>query len=156
MRKRISETERVTGPAAGSWLDLEPIAQVELTSEEPGFPVEAALQPGASAGWRAAAPGPQTIRLIFDRPQPLRRIQLVVQEDAQPRTQELVLRWSPDGGQSFQDVLRQQYTFSPPGTTREVEDYQVALPNVTVLLLQIVPDISGGSAHASLAALRLA
>jgi hypothetical protein len=157
MRKRMIGAETMDRPApAGGWLDLEQIAQVELTSEEPDYPVEAALRAEPGAGWRAATHGPQSIRLLFDRPQQLRRIQLVIEEAAQPRTQELVVRWSPDGGQSYRDVVRQQYTFSPPSTTREVEDYKVELAGVTVLVLQIVPEISGGPARASLATLRLA
>ena len=38
----------------------------------------------------------------------------VFQEDEQERTQEFVLRWSPDGGQSYREIVRQQYNFSPP------------------------------------------
>jgi hypothetical protein len=72
------------------------------------------------------------------------------------RTQEFVLRWSPDDGQSYREILRQQYNFSPPGAAREVEDYDIDLEGVTALELRIVPDISGGSARASLAQLRLA
>jgi hypothetical protein len=37
-----------------------------------------------------------------------------------------------------------------------VEDYQVVLDRVTVLELTLVPDTRGGTARASLAALRLA
>jgi hypothetical protein len=156
MRKRSISTHTGDGPAAAiDWLDLGQIAQVELTSEDPAHPIEAALGSGAGSGWRAAGPGPQVIRLFFDRPQQLRRIHLVFQEDVQPRTQEFVLRWSPDGGRSYREVLRQQYTFSPPGATREVEEYQVDLADVTVLALEIAPDVSGGSARASLATLRL-
>jgi hypothetical protein len=66
-----------------------------------------------------------------------------------------VLRWSKDGGRSYREILRQQYTFSPPGATREVEDYTVNLDGVTALELTIVPDISGGDARASLISLRL-
>jgi hypothetical protein len=51
--------------------------------------------------------------------------------------------------------VRQQWNFSPSETIREVEKYQVALSNVTVLELIIVPDISGGTARASLKNLRL-
>ncbi len=67
-----------------------------------------------------------------------------------------MLRWSGDGGRSYREILRQQYTFSPPGATREVEDYVVNLHGVTVLELRIVPDISRGDARASLILLRLA
>jgi hypothetical protein len=72
------------------------------------------------------------------------------------RTQEFVLRWSPDGGRSFREILRQQWNFGPPETIREAEDYRVQLDGVTVLELVIVPDKSGGEARASLAQWRLA
>jgi hypothetical protein len=77
------------------------------------------------------------------------------QEGEQKRTQEFVLRWSPDGGLTYREIVRQQYTFSPPETAREIEDYDVDLDGVTVLELRILADISGGSARASLAQLRL-
>jgi len=157
MRKRVIGSEAPGGSQdAGGWLDLEPIAQVEITSEEPDHPIEAALRALPGGGWRAAAAGPQTIRLVFDQPQRLRRIRLVFQEDMHTRTQEFVLRWSQDAGRSYEEVLRQQYTFSPPGTAREVEDYQVDLGDVTVFEVQIIPDVSRGPARASLAALQLA
>ena len=66
------------------------------------------------------------------------------------RTQEFVLRWSGDEGRTYRDVVRQQYTFSPPGTVREVEDYTVQLDHVTTLELHIVPDVNGGMVRASL------
>jgi hypothetical protein len=80
----------------------------------------------------------------------------VFHEDEQERTQEFVLRWSADGGQSYREILRQQDNFSPPAATHEVEDYDVDLDGVTALELKIVPDISGGGARASLAQLRIA
>jgi hypothetical protein len=58
--------------------------------------------------------------------------------------------------QSYREIVGQQYNFSPPGATREVEDYEVNLDGVTVLEMKIVPDISRGSAVASLAELRIA
>jgi hypothetical protein len=137
------------------WLDLEHLAEVEITSEDVDHPIESALIPGTSLGWRAAEPGEQTIRLWFNEPLRLKRIKLLFQEGEQPRTQEFVLRWSPDGGQSYREIVRQQYNFSPPETAREIEDYDVDLDAVTGLELRIVPDISGGSARASLAQLRL-
>ncbi|MEJ2672108.1 MAG: hypothetical protein P8168_07895 [Deltaproteobacteria bacterium] len=140
----------------GDWLNLERLAQVEVTSEEVGYPIESALIPGMGPGWRAAEPGEQTIRLLFDEPQRIKRIRLVFQEDEHERTHEFVLRWSPDDGQSYREIMRQQYNFNPLGATREVEDYDVDLDRVTALELRILPDISGGSAPASLAQLRLA
>ncbi|PYV65812.1 MAG: hypothetical protein DMG97_31245 [Acidobacteria bacterium] len=69
--------------------------------------------------------------------------------------QEFVFRWSADGGNSFREIVRQQWNFSPPETIREVEEYQVELASVTVLELTIVPNVSGGSARASLKSMRL-
>ena len=67
-----------------------------------------------------------------------------------------MLGWSADGGQSFRELLRQQFSFSPPSTTLEVEDYRVDLQGMTALELRIMPDVSGGERPASLARLRLA
>jgi len=74
---------------------------VEVTSEEKEYPVESALVSGEMRGWRAVDSGTQTLRLIFDEPQRLTRISLVFEESETERTQEFVLRWSPDGGCSF-------------------------------------------------------
>jgi hypothetical protein len=157
MRKRIiGHGPREVAAAEPGWLDIERLAQVEITSEDGGYPIEAALIPGMGSGWRAAQPGEQTIRLLFDEPLRLTRIRLAFHADEQERTQEFVLRWSPDGGQSYREIVRQQYNFSPPAASREVEDYDVNLEGVTALELRIVPDISGGRARASLAQLRLA
>jgi len=79
------------------WLDLERAAVVEVTSEQRDYPVEAALVAGELRGWRAADSGSQTIRLIFDQPQRLKRIALVFEETETERTQEFLLRWSGDG-----------------------------------------------------------
>ena len=157
MRKRITNQEpQNVVPADQGWLDLQSLAQVELTSEDQANPIEAALVSGAGLGWRAAQAGEQTIRLLFDESQRVRRIQLLFHEDQKARTQEFVLRWSPDGGQSYREIVRQQYNFSPPGMSRELEDYTVDLVGVTALELRIVPDISGGDARASVAQLRIA
>jgi hypothetical protein len=43
------------------------------------------------------------------------------------RTQEVALRWSPDGGRSFHVLVSQQYTFNPAGATSKVEDLNVGL-----------------------------
>jgi hypothetical protein len=154
MRKRI--INRDIRNEERDWLNLEPLAQVEISSEAVGYAIESALIPGMGPGWRAGQPGEQTIRLLFDEPQRIKRIRLVFHEDEHRRTQEFVLRWSPDGGQSYREIVRQQYNFSSPGAATEVEGYDVNLDGVTVLEMRIVPDISGGSAPATLAQLRLA
>jgi len=156
MRKRlITLIPQETPPLDEGWLDLDDAAVVEVTSEEREYPVESALVSGELRGWRAADSGTQTIRLIFDEPQKLARISLFFEETETERTQEFVLRWSPDGGRSFREIVRQQWNFSRPKTMREIEEYKVELSDVTVLELVIVPDTSRGAAHASLKSLRL-
>jgi hypothetical protein len=137
------------------WLNIEELAEVEITSEDVAHPIESALQPGRS-GWRAASSGKQTIRLLFDSPQKIQRIWIDFVEPDTERTQEYVLRWSADGGKSYREIVRQQWNFSPNGATRETEDLQVDLPAVKVLELSIIPDISGRNVLATLAQLRLA
>jgi hypothetical protein len=157
MRKRIigQAQEDASRPQEG-WLNLEALADVEVTSEDAGHPIESALLRRGESGWRAAAPGRQAIRLLFTRPQQLRRIWLEFAESTIERTQEYVLRWSSDGGQSFHEIVRQQWNFSPQGATCETEDHHVELLDVAILELIIIPDTSGKTAFASVAQLRLA
>ena len=157
MRKRqISPTPPSVPPSGQAWLDVDSVALVEVTSEENGYPIESALLGVEDRGWRAANSGTQTIRLIFDEPQDIKRIWPVFKDSENARTQEFVLRWSSDNGNSFREIVRQQWNFSPPDSIREAEDYAVELSAVMALELIIVPDKSGGAARASLASLRLA
>ncbi len=157
VRKRlISQTLPSPGLSAQGWLNVDRLASVEVTSEENGSPIESALLRDEKPGWRAANPGTQVIRLIFDEPQKLRRIRLVFEDTENTRTQEFVLRWSADAEHSFREIVRQQWNFSQPNGVRETEDYAVEIPGVKMLELVIVPDISGGAARASLRNLRLA
>jgi hypothetical protein len=115
MRKRlITPISRDALRLDEGWLDLDRAASVEVTSEDKDYPVEWALVLGETRGWRAADSDTQTIRLVFDEPQRVTRIALVFEETETERTQEFVLRWSPDGGRSFREILRQQWTFSRP------------------------------------------
>ena len=157
MRKRIinHDTQRSSRQNEG-WRDLENLATVEVSSEEEQHPIEAALVPGASSGWRASEPGQQIIRLIFDEPQNVRLIHLVFDEQEQERLQEYTLRWSPGVGQPYREIVRQQYNFSPPTTTTEVEDHRVNVDSCAELELSIVPDLGGSAAHASIVEFRLA
>ena len=156
MRKRISSQSQRDRPSTNtSWLDLEALARVEVTSEDAAHPIESALLTIGATGWRAESPGEQTIRLLFEVPQRLSRIRLLFREEKEARTQEFVLRWSPTTESSWRDVVRQQYHFSPSGATEEIEEYQVELEDVAALELTIIPSLSGGS-YASLAQLRLA
>ena len=157
MRKRIIDSAPQKDLTSDhNWLDIEKLAAVEVTSENDEFPVEFALLPGKASGWRASDPGEQLIRLLFDSPQRLQWIRLNFEELEIERTQEYVLRWSPDSGKTYQEIIRQQWNFSPEGATREVEDYQVDLPAVTILELIINPDISGRNVFASIEKFQIA
>jgi hypothetical protein len=136
MRKRLITAASQVGPRTdGDWLDLGSVATVEVTSESKDHPVESALVLGEMRGWRAPRPGAQIIRLLFDQPQKVKRISPVFEETENTRTQEFVLRWSSDFGGSYQEIVRQQWNFSPPATVREVENYSVDLSNVTAVEL---------------------
>jgi len=156
VRKSLIAPISQTDPASDQvWLDMDRIASVEVTSEQPGYPIESALR-GESRGWRAANPGTQIVRMIFDRPQTLRRIWLVFEDSENARTQEFVLRWSRGQESSFREIVRQPWNFSPGGSVRENEDYTVHLSEVGILELIIVPDKSGGDVRASLRSFRVA
>ena len=157
MRKRLITADRQDQRHADrEWLDLEHLAEVEITSEDALHPIESALLPGSGAGWRAAAPGKQCIRLLFPDPRRIRCIRLSFVESSVRRTQEYLLRWSADGGQSFREIVRQQWNFSPEGASSQTEEHQPDLAGVNVLELIITPDIASEQAFASLAELRVA
>jgi hypothetical protein len=156
MQKRIiAATPPNAAPAEDEWMALENIAEVEVTSEAAEHPIEAALLAGHDQGWRAAGPGVQVIRILFAEPTMLRRIRLCFVDVGSERTQEYAVCWSPDGGRSFRQIVRQQWNFGP-GATAETEDHYVELQSVTALEITIVPDMSRGPAIASLAQLRMA
>ena len=153
MRKTVIDpaTVRSDSGTEQGWLDLEKMAKVEVTSEDPGFPVESALVPVKGPGWRAARSGKQTLRIMFDNPARLRRIRLEFSETEVPRTQEFTLQWAAEPGGPFREIIRQQWNFSPQGATSEIEDYQVNLDNVSVLELEVKPDLTPSNACATLA-----
>jgi hypothetical protein len=141
--------------AEEEWLDLEEVAKVEVTSEDPSFPLESALVWGKGLGWRAAQRGKQIIRIVFDKPTRLRRIRLEFSETEIARTQEFTLQWSAKPGGPFREIVRQQWSFSPQGSTSEIEDYQVDLDSVSVLELALKPDLTPANACATLASWRM-
>jgi hypothetical protein len=158
MRKRIAGSPgTVARPGPGSrWMDLGEIATVEVTSEDPEFPVESVFSTNGGPGWRASQKGEQQIRLIFDEALTVHRIQLHFLEPTRERLQEFTVRWSSaDGGQP-KEIVRQQWNFSPAGSTSELEDYEVNLDGVSVLELVIRPDLTHNDALATLAAWRVA
>ncbi len=158
MRKRIissSALEEQGKSTFQKWLKLDELVEVEISSEDEAHPIESALLSGSVSGWRAVDAGEQTIRLVFNHPQSIKRIMLKFEEPDIERTQEYVLRWSSESGQPH-EIVRQQWNFSPRGTTNETENHHVELSDVKVLELSIKPDISGGNSLATLQELRIA
>jgi hypothetical protein len=156
LRKRITGSSPNEKGSPGDWLNLENLADVEVSSESPSHPIEAALIAENREGWRAGEPGAQTVRLLFTRPQSLKRISLEFTERVVARTQEYAIRWTSWDQSAHGEVVRQRWNFDPRGATSEREDHRVELEAVGVLELSIIPDVSGGSAVATLARLRLA
>jgi hypothetical protein len=157
MRKRIvgSHHAQQEDQSGKGWLNLEQIVTVEVTSEDLRFPIEYALRPNDGPGWRASQGGEQQIRIIFDKPVSVRRIELRFHEAECVRTQEFILRWSSEFGGSATEIVRQQWNFSPAGSTMEIEHFVVDLDAVSVLELAIRPDLRRPDAVASLASWRL-
>jgi hypothetical protein len=153
MRKRIVCQAGIQNESisAETWLNLEQIVTVEVTSEDPDFPIESVFDGSNQPGWRALERGKQQIRLIFDQPISVKRIRLRFVENELARTQEFTLRWSSAQGGLSKEIIRQQWNFSPAGSTSEVEEYQTSLDGVAVLELAIQADLERGDAKATLA-----
>lgn len=148
-KKLIQKTE----PAGESWLDLTQCAVFEVTSEEAASPLENALTLD-SKKWIAATTGEQVIRITFDEAQNISKIFLSFEETANARSQEFAISWQQSGQSEWREVVRQQFNFSPPGTTTQRESFQVSLERAIALELLIIPERSGGG-QASLSQLRI-
>ena len=70
------------------------------------------------------------------------------------RTQEVQLAISDDGGKTYRELLRQEFNFSPEGTTWECEDW--AVEESSHLRLLIKPDKGRKDLFAKLTSLVLA
>ena len=157
MRKSVLEPPaQAQSQPEENWLDIERLASVQVTSEDPAFLIESAFRSGAGGGWRASKEGEQVVRLVFDAPQTLHRIWLRFSEAELARTQQFTLRWCGVGAQTFREIVRQQWNFSPGASTEEGEDYRVNLNGVSTLELAVQPEITAGQAIATLAGWRVA
>ena len=161
MRKQVGKSSVEIGstpwPPSPS-LPVHEIATAFVTSESPGHPVEHIFdgQDGPEATrWVAGTSGEQTLLLAFDEPQHLHQIKVEIEEREIARTQELDVSLSGDGGQTFHEIVRQEFTFSPPGTTFERESWTLRTETVTHVRLRIKPDKGGGLAQASITTLVL-
>jgi hypothetical protein len=93
--------------------------------------------------------------LAFDTPQTIRTVTLEVEELEVSRTQELDLSVSDDGGKTYRELLRQEYNFSPPGTTFQREEWTICGEHISHLRLRIKPDKGNHSGRAKLTSLVL-
>jgi hypothetical protein len=136
--------------------DIPALATVLVTSESSDHPVDNLFDgrdgPGGSR-WMASADGEQAVVLAFDAPQTIRAVSLEAEEPHASRTQELCLSLSRDGGQTYRDVLRQEFTFSPGGATFEREDWRVPADGVTHVRVAIRPDKGSAPGRATLTSL---
>ena len=82
-------------------------------------------------------------------------VSLEIEEKEMSRTQELTLSTSRDGGQTYREVLRQEFNFSPSGTTFEHEEWRLAAEGITNVRLWIRPDKGGKPCYASMTSLAL-
>jgi len=159
MRKSIVSPSAVTTtPISDLWRDLERIARVEISSEDEQFPIEHALGKKETTGWRAKTTGPQLIRLHFDEPLNIKHLRMHFVDKTAERSQEFAVY--AGSGAELKEVVRQQWSFSPNGSTEEIEDFAVNLSGITTLELRIDPDRSHdpklSQNYASLQSLKLA
>jgi hypothetical protein len=140
--------------AKPSWLDVKTLSRIEVTSEDSRYPIQSAFERDGH-GWRAVEVGEQTIRLIFDEPQRIKRIQLCFMESDVERTQQFTLHWSPDQMGEMRPLIEREWNFSPAGSTVEIETYEADLTGVRILQLVVSPGSGSGNDVATMASCRI-
>ena len=139
--------------AALQKLSLLAFAEVRASSEAPEHPILSAFDesqgPGASR-WKAGQPGEQTITVALREPCTLDQITLQVEEREVGRTQEVQLALSTDGGLTYKEWLRQEFTFSPDGATWEEETWCLRQEGITHVRLVIKPNKRRKDVYATL------
>ena len=158
LRKQIITPHPVTQDITPGEIDIASVAMVQVTSESPEHPIDHVFDEHRGqrgTRWVAGEPGEQTVTLAFDAPQTINQVLLEVEELEVPRTQELQLSLSCDGGRTYRELLRQEFNFSPPGTTFEREKWIVSAQEVTHLRLVIKPDKGDKPCRATLTSLVL-
>ena len=159
LRKQVGSKHSHKPASFEGEISIADVATVQVTSEDADHPIDNAFDhnrgPGGSR-WIADGPGQQTVILLFDSPQTIRKIGVEVEELSVSRTQELSLSVSSDGGRTYRELVRQEFNFSPPATTFERELWSIAAAAVTHLRLEIKPDKGGRVGRATLTSLTLA
>jgi hypothetical protein len=149
--------DRRTGDA-GDGMYIPERATVLVTSEAAEHPVDCLFDghdgPGGTR-WVAAVDGEQVLILAFDTPQTIQEVSLETEELQASRTQVLTLALSQNAGRTYREILRQEFNFSPPGTTFERERWIVAATMVSHLRVTIRPDKGDKPGRASLTSLTI-
>ncbi|NDU80196.1 MAG: hypothetical protein G3I11_02440 [Ferrovum sp.] len=124
-------------------IDIIHNAEVTVTSESENSPldniVDGSIGPGSSQ-WVAGTIGLQALVFKFDTPQSIIRVIYEIQEQDVARTQEVCFEVSTDSGANFREILRQEYNFSPAGSTFQREELKLDLHQITDLKMIIKPD----------------
>ena len=158
LRKQLLTAHQTISGHGAAEKDISAVATVLVSSEDPRHPIDHAFDgqrgPGASR-WIAAQSGEQTLILAFDTPQTIRKILIEIEEPEITRTQEMAVSVSQDGGQTYRELVRQEYNFSPPGTTLEHEEWSIKADAISHLQLKIKPDKGGKAGRATLTTLAL-
>jgi hypothetical protein len=159
LRKQVIPRRPVESASFEGDIPVAQVATVQVSSEQAIHPIDNVFDnrrgPGGSC-WIADGPGEQTLILVFDSPQTIRKVSLEVEELSVSRTQELSASVSSDGGRTYRKLVRQEFTFSPPSTSFEREVWSVEAEGVTHLRLDIKPDKGGRVGQATLTSLSLA
>ena len=137
--------------------DIAAVATVLVTSEDPhtiDYAFDGQRGPGASR-WIAEQSGEQTVILAFDTPQTIHKILVEVEESETSRTQEMAVSISQNGGQTYRELIRQEYNFSHPAATLEREEWSINADAISHLQLRIKPDKGGKDGRATLTTLAL-
>src|SRR5215510_2620679 len=148
LRKHILDNPPAGAVKPGA-LDIPTLATVLVTSEDPEHPVDHVFDgsggPGATR-WIAGSEGEQTLVLAFDAPQTIRAVGIELEELTGMRTNVLTVSLSDDGARTYRERIRQEFTFSPPGTTFEREEWAMPAVGITHLRVVIRPD-KGDAVH---------
>ena len=158
LRKLIIKPEQATPHCTTGEIDIASVATVLVTSEAQDHPIDLAFDPHRGPGgtrWIAGEMGEESVILAFDAPQTINQILLEVEEPEVARTQELQLCLSCDGGRTYRELLRQEFNFSPPGTTFERENWNISVEGLTQIRLVIKPDKGDKPCRATLTSLVL-
>lgn len=158
VRKLLLPEEHPQARDTAGSIDIAACATILYSSEHPEHPIENLLDDHGGAGgtrWASARQNAtEQIVIAFDTPRSISRLVYEVEEAQFERTQEIRVELSRDAGRTYQQVLVQEYTFSPQGATLQREDLRLDAEAVSQLRLTIMPHKSGNGI-ATLTSLRL-